>query len=372
MKKEAQCMKPEEKKLRFLLGANTPQGFVSRYDQLTDPQAGLRTYIIKGGPGSGKSTLIQKVAQELDDGSGDVEYIHCASSVNSLDALILPSKGIAIADGTPPHVMEPKYPGAVESLVDLTSCWNEDYLYDHREEIIHLTNRSSKCHEYCCRFLAAAASLLGDNYRIALGCVDTHKLNGYLSRLSERELGKKCTGTGKETVRFLTAVTDQGIVQYTDTAKLLAKRLFLINDEYGAVSRLILCYLRSKALAAGFDVISCYCPLGPFDKLEQLFIPALQIGFITSNRFHDFSMVVDPYRIINCQRFTDANKLKEHKKRLTFNRKAAAQMVGQAEVLLREAKELHDQLEKFYVAATDFEKVNALTQQLIEKLKKQR
>ncbi len=365
-------MKPEEKKLRFLLGANTPQGFVSRYDQLTDPQAGLRTYIIKGGPGSGKSTLIQKVAQELDDGSGDVEYIHCASSVNSLDALILPSRGIAIADGTPPHVMEPKYPGAVESLVDLTSCWNEDYLYDHREEIIHLTNRSSKCHEYCCRFLAAAASLLGDNYRIALGCVDTHKLNGYLSRLSERELGKKCTGTGKETVRFLTAVTDQGIVQYTDTAKLLAKRLFLINDEYGAVSRLILCYLRSKALAAGFDVISCYCPLGPFDKLEQLFIPALQIGFITSNRFHDFSMVVDPYRIVNCQRFTDANKLKEHKKRLTFNRKAAAQMVGQAEVLLREAKELHDQLEKFYVAATDFDKVNALTQQLIEKLKKQR
>ncbi len=363
-------MKPEEKRLRFLLGANTPQGFVSRYDQLTDPQSGMRTYIIKGGPGSGKSTLMKAVAQELDDGCAEVEYIHCSSSVDSLDGLIIPSRGFAIADGTPPHALEPKYPGAVESLVDLTSCWDDDALYENREEIVLLSNRTTKCHEYCCRFLSAAGSLMGDSYRIALSCVDTPKLNGYLSRLSERELGRKCSGTGKEKVRFLTAVTDQGVVQYTDTAKLLAKRLFLINDEYGAVSRLMLCYLRSKALAAGFDVISCYCPLGPFDKLEQLFIPALDIGFLTSNRFHDFSMVVNPYRIVNCQRFTEADKLKEHKKRLTFNRKAAAQMVAQAETLLREAKELHDQLEEYYIAATDFKKVDALTQQLIAKLKK--
>lgn len=366
-------MRPEEKRLQFLLGANTPQGFVSRFDQLVNPEEGWKTYIIKGGPGSGKSTLMKRVAEALEEECPGMEYIHCSSDVESMDALVLPEKKAAILDGNPPHSLEPRYPGVVESLVDLTSCWDERKLAAHREEIVRLTGQISRCHEHCCRFLAAASSLLGDSYRVALGCVDLPKLNAYLGRLSEKELKRKAGPPlpGKEQVRFLTALTNQGVIQYTNTAKLLAQRIYLINDEYGAVSRLTLHYIRSKALEAGYDVISCYCPLSPFEKLEQLFIPELSLGFLTSNRFHSFDLEIDPYRIINCQRFTDSQKLKEPKRQLTFNRKAAAQMLAQGEGLIQEAKELHDQLEQYYTGATSFKKVDRLTQQLIQKLQSQ-
>lgn len=362
-------MKPDEKKLRFLLGANTPQGFVSRFDQLVNPDAGWRTYIIKGGPGSGKSTLMRKVADAFADDPG-LELIPCSSDLDSLDAVIVPGKKFAIADGTSPHVLEPKYPGAVESLVDLTVCWDADALYANREQIISLSTANSRCHEYCCRFLSAAGSLMGDSYRVALDCVDVPKLNGYLQRLDQREFKPKGTGMGKESVRFLTAVTNKGVCKFTKTAKMLADRIYLINDDYSAISRLMLHAIRAGALEAGYDVISCYCPLSPFDKLEQLFVPSLSLGFMTSNKFHDFDLEIDPYRIINCQRFTDAQKLKGKKKRLTFNRKAAAQMVTQAETLLKEAKGIHDELESYYIGAMDFDKLNALTAQLIKKLKK--
>jgi len=79
-------------------------------------------------------------------------------------------------------------------------------------------------------------------------------------------------------------------------------------------------------------------------------------------------LVIYPYRIINCQRFTDTQKLKENKKRMSFNRKAASQMIGQAQGLLSEAKGVHDELESVYIAATDFSKVDALTDRLLEKL----
>lgn len=96
-------MKPEGKALHFYLGSNTPQGFVSRFDQLGDADEGWRCFVIKGGPGSGKSTMMKKAAAHLMAQGRDVEIIHCSSDVNSLDGVICPSLKISVADGTPPH-----------------------------------------------------------------------------------------------------------------------------------------------------------------------------------------------------------------------------------------------------------------------------
>lgn len=65
-------------------------------------------------------------------------------------------------------MIEPKYPGAFEQLVDLSSCWDEHALFENREAIMALSAKISRCHEHCCRFLGAAGSLLSDTYRIAL------------------------------------------------------------------------------------------------------------------------------------------------------------------------------------------------------------
>lgn len=360
-------MKSEEKALRFFLGASTPQGFVSKFDHLTDKTDGWRTLIIKGGPGSGKSTMLKKIAAIFP--GEKLELIHCASDFDSLDAVICPGRKLAVADGTAPHVLEPKYPGAAESIIDVSSCWNEDTLYACRGDIIGLSQSCSRCHEHGYRFLSAAASLIGDTYRLALESVNTAKLSAYCARLCEREFKSNPGHTAHESVRFLTAVTNKGVTTLTDTAKALCDRVYLISDDYGAVSRLILSHARAAALAAGYDVISCYCPLSPYEKLEQLFIPKLSLGFMTSNRFHDFSETIDPYRIVNSRRFSDPAKLKANKKRITFNRKAAAQMIEQASVLLRDAKKLHDELETYYISATDFEKVDALTGKVIEKVR---
>ncbi|MCL2580604.1 MAG: hypothetical protein FWE32_11360 [Oscillospiraceae bacterium] len=360
-------MKPADNNLTFLLGANTPSGFVSRFDQLAAPAGGLHTYIIKGGPGCGKSTLIRKVAAAFADQPG-LETIVCSSDADSLDGLIVPTKKFCIVDGTRPHLLDPAFPGAVESMVDLTCCWDAGALENRREEIIGLAQNITRAHEYCCRYLAAGAALLSDSHRLTLESLNTQKLNDYLTRLTGKELSRKGKGTGREQVRFMTALTNKGIVKYTKSAKALAGRIYLISDEVGAVSRLILHRMRADALAGGYDIISCYCPLSPFDKLEQLFIPALSLGFLTSNRFHNFDLELTPYRIINSARFTHPEPLKAHKRRMTYNRKAAAEMISQAHGLMAEAKTLHDELEGYYTAAINFKKVDALTENLIAKL----
>ncbi len=97
-------MENNRKPLQFFLGANTPQGVVSGFDQLANPAEGWREFVLKGGPGTGKSSLMRKVAEHTAGRCGQIELIHCSSDVDSLDGVILPEIKTSIADGTSPHV----------------------------------------------------------------------------------------------------------------------------------------------------------------------------------------------------------------------------------------------------------------------------
>ena len=70
--------------VRFFLGANTPAGFVGYLDDLYDCRDGWRAYLIKSGPGSGKSTLIRTVMQHMVRLGYDAEAILCSSDPQSL------------------------------------------------------------------------------------------------------------------------------------------------------------------------------------------------------------------------------------------------------------------------------------------------
>ncbi len=93
--------------IQYFLGANSPTGFYSLYDCLLPPAQARAIYILKGGPGCGKSTLMRKVGAWADEAGLETEYILCSGDPDSLDALILPSLGVAVVDGTAPHVVVP-------------------------------------------------------------------------------------------------------------------------------------------------------------------------------------------------------------------------------------------------------------------------
>lgn len=228
-----------------------------------------------------------------------------------------------------------------------------------------LAAKISRCHEHSCRFLGAAHSLLTDTYRIALDATSTAKVAQAAQRIAQAEFHGGQKVRGKESVRFLSAVTNKGFTQYSGTAQQLCDRIYAVEDVYGASARLLLNALRSSALEAGFDVISCYCPLSPFEKLEHLFLPSLKLGFMTVNEYHP-AVQTEPYKIVRARRFTDGDLIKKSRKRISFNKKAASQMLDQAVRLLSEAKSLHDRLEETYQDAMNFDKVSAIRVRTLE------
>ncbi len=108
--------------LNYYAGGNTARGFHNLFPSNLN---GLdRLFILKGGPGTGKSTLMKAVGEKWNNEGYDIEYIHCASDNGSIDGVIIRELGIGIVDGTSPHVIEPKAPGAIEEYVNLGEAWD--------------------------------------------------------------------------------------------------------------------------------------------------------------------------------------------------------------------------------------------------------
>ncbi len=82
------------------LGAATSTGSRDYVMNLTD---GLKRYFIKGRPGTGKSTILKKIASKLVEKGYDIEMYHCGFDPNSLDMVICRILNFAIFDSTSPH-----------------------------------------------------------------------------------------------------------------------------------------------------------------------------------------------------------------------------------------------------------------------------
>lgn len=350
------------------MGANTSVGFVSRFDQICENEKLRKIYVIKGGAGTGKSTLMKKVAEEFFGNGYIVERVHCSSDPNSLDAVIVEEKGFAILDGTPPHPVEPKYPGAKETLVNFYPSWNEEKLESDFDKIKSLVEKYTEYHKKACGLISVASALLKENMRVAKRCINYSKIDRYVKNLLKREFNKKSDGEGKENVRFYSAITPKGVKLYTDTIEEVCDKCYVIEDDIGAVSQLILKAVKEFAVSAGMAIFSAYCVVSPYEKLEHIIIPQLRLAFLTSNKFHKVELSL-PCKRVKAVRFTDTHCLDEKKQYIAFNKKAAKQFLDEAVNNMKYAKAYHDELEQCYIKQVDFIMLDKIKDDLLKKLK---
>ncbi len=334
------------------LGANTPQGFVSFFDELYNPYENCSAYIIKGGPGTGNSTLLKSILSQCEKRGFATEKIYCASDPDSLDGIIVPDIGVSVADGTSPHIIEPKFPGACENIITTGDFWDKDKLRTRSDEIRTLSLENSIHHRRSAKYLAAAGHITEENLRLTAKYIDKDKADNFAFRFAQRELPKKkhCV-PGKKSKRFVSAVTPKGKIFLDENIRTLSYRVIAIDDEYSAVSGLISERIGETAVRNGYDVIFCHCPMKPKMPSEHIIIPEKNLAVMTVKSDHKINIEFD--RIIHTKRFFYEG-ISELVSYLRFNRKLIRELTDEAISALRDAKHTHDKLEKIYADAMDF------------------
>lgn len=350
----------------FYLGANSPNGFYSLYDQLIDPAQAEDIFILKGGPGCGKSSLMRRVGHAMEERGLSVEYIACSGDPDSLDAVLIPALKTALVDGTAPHVVEPKFPGVVERYLNLGACYRRDGLRPLRREILSCMSGYQGCYSRAYRCLLAAAQIEEDIRALLLTPHVESKLFKRARGILSREIKKTGQEPGRAVQRFLGGVTHQGVLCRFETADALCGRIYELSDPYGLAGPL-LTHLAAGAMAAGYDIIACPSPMAP-ERMEHLLIPDLSLAFVSSTPVRPYGK--RPYRRLRLDSMADPDLLHRNKTRLRFSRKVAAALVEEAVDSLSQAKAMHDHLEELYNPHVDFERVYRIADSVIQELSK--
>lgn len=340
----------------FFLGSNSESGFYSLYDHFCNAPSDM-LHIIKGGPGTGKSTFMRRIGNAAIERGYNVEYILCSGDPDSLDGVYIPALHTGWVDGTAPHIIEPRLFGAAGDYVNLGQFCNTALLKECRDLIESITAQYKSHYAGAYAYLHAAGAVLR-NTAHSLTSDTEQKLRKRARSKINRELDKYNTN-GKPVKRFLRANSCQGNYFLADTVNTLCQRLCVPESHFG-LEQVFFRELLSGVMEHGAECFVCPSPLCP-DMIEGIILPIEKIGFLSADTVSHFNGIV---RTIHLDGYLPEKNRKEYKAQSHLY----ASLIQAALTELRRAKALHDELEACYRPALDTDALNGYTESVVQSI----
>lgn len=348
----------------YFLGGNTSRGFFSHFNYIISQENAIKIIALKGGPGTGKSSLMKKVGKYYLDKGCDVEFHHCSSDDNSLDGVLIKPLNVALLDGTAPHIIDPVNPGAVDDIVNMAVCLNDKALRANKESILDINNQIGKSFKRAYRYFGAAKHLYEDWYLFNKEALNTYELNILKENLKNEILPNSLSALGVKRHLFATGFTPNGIITYIDNIIEPLDNIYILKGDPGTGKTEVLNYIADEATRRGFDVEILHTPLIP-ENIEHLIIPDLSLAIVTSNRItnKDFQgTLFDMNTLLNEETLNpNEDKIKE-------SSDLFYELLNKGLNCINESKSLHDILESYYVPNMNFKKADEIFLDIITKI----
>lgn len=334
----------EEALSASFISANSKDGFISLYDRVFAPLAFDRIFVITGGPGTGKSTLLRSIHEKALAKGARAERILCSSDPKSLDGLILSygTRRVGVLDGTPPHGRIPTYPAVIEEIVHLGALWDASKLETDRKALLALTEEKKQAYHRAYLLLHALGALREEEKQRLLPYLNEEKMRRQIKHklLSQRKEGEAKT-------RFLRAISSMGNVILPFSEKDVQNLLFIGGKE-GAAE--IYLSLFEKMMQEMHLAHTCYLsPLSP-DAPDALYLEESKTLLIKERLYRGHGkgrrIVADRFFSLSFEESKDLRRAEEG-------------IQEAAIAALDEAAHAHRMLEKIYSRAVDFSRFEA-------------
>lgn len=320
---------------RYFLGNNSGYGFWNNYKE--ELQNKDRVALLKGGPGTGKSTLMKKVVSAVKKAGLDYELWYCSGDPSSLDGVYIKDLDRAVVDATAPHDSGVSIPIIKDRIFDLAPSLCGVKLQGKREEIENLSKCKKQCFSHAYQHLKCALCHFNNKLEIQKDAIDESAIRSYAHKICEVLRGEKERLTRGRKL-FSSAICPSGASEYYDYLR--KARIYLVEG----------C---DRAKKVFFDEIAKLLPVCTLlqNPLEpHVYDGVLRGGIaVVSDAGHFEGEVSERISLYPYQKpYDDKDAVEEEGAKLTQTAFAVER--------LNEAREVHKQLEKIYIGAMDFER----------------
>ena len=340
----------------FFLGANSASGFYSLYDEFCAAPSDL-LHIIKGGPGTGKSTFMKRIGKAAEAQGLDVEYILCSGDPDSLDGIYIPALHMGWADGTAPHILEPRHFGLNAVYENLGRFCNTSALVNSHESITNLTEAYRQYYKDAYQYLQAAAAVRKSTAR-QLSSQLEDKIRKRAHSKIKREL-HPTHSKGNAIKRFVSAISCNGMHTLDITINTMCSRMCVLSSNCG-IEQIFFDEIRKVLDASAIHYYSCPSPLSP-NLTECIILPEERLCFVSDQMTLHFHRTT---RTIHLDRYLAKSEVHHCSVRSQLYSKLLDAGIAQ----LHHAKLLHDELEQCYRPALDIPSLTEYTDTVIHKL----
>lgn len=355
----------------YYADANTAKGF---YSLKTSNLEGLKkVFILLGGPGTGKSTLIKNIAFFFEKQGLDTQKLHCPLENNALSGVIIPKIKCAIVNGTPPNYFELNALGVIEEYIDLSIAIDKGMLNKYYKEIFEKGYQKKQKLDLAYKTFNDALKIHDEWEDIYISNMDFKKAEHLAKEMNHKIFGNK--DANKKSIlreRFLGAATPNGPVDFIeDLTKNIEKRYF-IKGRPGTGKSTFLKSVLAQGINKGFDLEVYHCGFDP-DSLDMIIIPELDIAIYDSTSPHEHfpkraqDEILDMYEELVIPGTDEKYSLELTSIKSQYNAK-----IADGTNYLKRAKLLNDELKKYYLRATDFKKIDMLQKSITDFFEKYR
>jgi len=337
-------------------GGNSARGFYSLFDQMFSSRI-EQVFLLKGGPGTGKSTLMQNLAQYAVEHNQPVELFYCSSDPNSLDGIVLPLQQTGMVDATAPHVQDPTFPGCREEIINLGDNWNRTDLLAAKGEIITLTKANKAAYAKAYRYLRAAEEmeeLWAEINQAHLQAEGVRAVVRMLFEALQLTESRGELGGGLERHLFASAITPDGLISHIGELVQDYPRRWVLRCAPGTGVQAVFTALVSAARLAGVYAEVFHRPLIP-TQIEHMLFPELGNAVLSHDELSPWDAAGE---VIDLRGNVDQDEVPQRVKDLY------RELLESGIEQLAQAKSIHDELERFYIDAVDFARLEKVRAQL--------
>lgn len=334
-------------KKKYFMGVSTGCGFKTEFYNEHKDYYG---YFIKGGPGTGKSTMMKRIAEEFS--KENISVYSCSSDPQSVDAIVFEDKHIFFADATPPHESNPKLPFVTGEIIDLATGLDASKLNKVKEEAVFLNNKNKACHDTASKYLSVIGEIQKKLIEIGKEYINTEKSKKLFRDLYDEYFEENVSQMGKSVCRQRIAYTPYGKKCFiSDNC-----RVVVLKDALLYSALYILNKIKDKALNNGFFIEETKTMTQKLFAENMLYFP--EINFAVCAEQNLPAELIKTAQIINLDEVYDKEMQKDVKFFADYQSKVITEMEEKTVSTLFDALKIHDDLEKLYIDAIDKEWLN--------------